>query len=109
MATKLDNKSSGRIGARALAPDLPVTVEAGGIATSALPGAARVAFVTLGCPKNQVDSEVMLGHLHRAGFTTTPNLEDAEVAVVNTCAFLEAAVAEGIDTILAVAELKRPT
>jgi len=107
LATKLDNKSSGRIGARALAPDLPVTVEAGGIATSALPGAARVAFVTLGCPKNQVDSEVMLGHLHRAGFTTTPNLEDAEVAVVNTCAFLEAAVAEGIDTILAVAELKK--
>jgi ribosomal protein S12 methylthiotransferase len=70
------------------------------------PTAPRVAFVTLGCPKNQVDSEVMLGRLHRAGFATTATLEDADVAVVNTCAFLEAAVSEGIETILDVARLK---
>lgn len=69
-------------------------------------GPPRVAFVTLGCPKNQVDSEVMLGRLHRAGFVTTPHVEEADVAVVNTCAFLSAAVSEGIDTILGVAKLK---
>jgi len=65
-----------------------------------------VAFVTLGCPKNQVDSEVMLGRLHQAGFATTPLLETADVAVINTCAFLQAAVEEGIDTIIDVARLK---
>ena len=68
--------------------------------------APRVAFVTLGCPKNQVDSEVMLGRLHAAGFATTPELESADVAVVNTCAFLQAAVEEGIETIVDVARLK---
>ena len=66
-----------------------------------------MAFVTLGCPKNQVDSEIMLGRLHGAGFQTTANLLEADVAVVNTCAFLSAAVSEGIDTILSVAELKK--
>jgi ribosomal protein S12 methylthiotransferase len=74
------------------------------INTSATP--PRVAFVTLGCPKNQVDSEVMLGRLHQAGFATTPELETADVAVINTCAFLQAAVEEGIDTIVDVARLK---
>ncbi|NNF08332.1 MAG: 30S ribosomal protein S12 methylthiotransferase RimO [Candidatus Eisenbacteria bacterium] len=66
----------------------------------------RIAFVTLGCPKNQVDSEVMLGHLDRAGYRTTGDLADADVAVVNTCAFLESAIKESIDTILEVAEHK---
>lgn len=102
MATKLDPKTSGRLPARQHGAAAAVALAGG-----AVPGATKVAFVTLGCPKNQVDSEVMLGHLHRAGFSTTPRLEDAEVAVVNTCAFLEAAVAEGIDTILGVAELKK--
>jgi ribosomal protein S12 methylthiotransferase len=96
--TKLDRKTSGRIGPRVL--------ETGAPPTSGAPP-ARVAFVTLGCPKNQVDSEIMLGRLHRAGFTTTANVADADVAVVNTCAFLEAAVSEGIDTILGVAGLKK--
>jgi len=66
----------------------------------------RVAFVTLGCPKNQVDSEVMLGRLHQAGFATTHDLSLADVAVVNTCAFLQAAVEEGLETIIDVARLK---
>ncbi len=67
----------------------------------------RIAFVTLGCPKNQVDSEVMLGRLDRAGFVTTGDLAEADAAVVNTCAFLESAVEESIDTILEVARHKK--
>jgi len=66
----------------------------------------RIAFVTLGCPKNQVDSEVMLGRLDRAGYTTTADLAEADAAVVNTCAFLQSAVEESIDTILEVARMK---
>jgi ribosomal protein S12 methylthiotransferase len=104
---KLKNSTSGRIGPRitksAASPD---ALAAAGDAPAG-PPPARVAFVTLGCPKNQVDSEVMLGRLNQAGFTTTSRLEDADVAVVNTCAFLEAAVSEGIDTILKVSGLKR--
>ncbi len=67
----------------------------------------RIAFITLGCPKNQVDSEVMLGRLDRAGFSTTADLAEADAAVVNTCAFLESAVQESIDTILDVASYKK--
>ncbi len=67
----------------------------------------RIAFITLGCPKNQVDSEVMLGRLDRAGFTTTGDLAEADAAVVNTCAFLETAVQESIDMILEVAAHKK--
>ncbi len=66
----------------------------------------QIAFVTLGCPKNQVDSEVMLGRLDRAGYTTTGDLTQADAAVVNTCAFLQSAVQESIDTILDVAQHK---
>lgn len=66
----------------------------------------KIAFVTLGCPKNQVDSEVMLGRLDRAGFTTTGDLAEADAAVVNTCAFLESAVEESIQTVLEVARYK---
>ena len=69
--------------------------------------ALRVGFVTLGCPKNQVDSERMLGLLARAGFLATGELGTAEVAVVNTCAFIEAARQESVQAILEVAELKR--
>lgn len=68
---------------------------------------SRIAFVTLGCPKNQVDSEVMLGHLDRAGYRTTGNVAEADVAVVNTCAFLQSAIEESIDAILEVAKHKQ--
>jgi ribosomal protein S12 methylthiotransferase len=66
----------------------------------------RIGFVSLGCPKNLVDSEVMLGTLERHGYTITPDKEDADVLVVNTCGFIDSAKQESIDTILEMAELK---
>ncbi len=69
--------------------------------------APRLAFVTLGCPKNQVDSEAMLGLLARDGFRPTGTVEDAEIVVVNTCAFLSSAVDESRKTIKAIARLKK--
>src|ERR1041385_7275474 len=66
----------------------------------------KVGFVSLGCPKNLVDSEVMLGTLARQGYAITPRKEDADVIVVNTCGFIDSAKQESIDTILEMAELK---
>jgi ribosomal protein S12 methylthiotransferase len=66
----------------------------------------KVGFVSLGCPKNLVDSEVMLGTLARQGYSITPNKEDADVIVVNTCGFIDSAKRESIDTILEMADLK---
>ncbi|MCA9755022.1 MAG: 30S ribosomal protein S12 methylthiotransferase RimO [Candidatus Eisenbacteria bacterium] len=66
-----------------------------------------ISVVTLGCPKNLVDSESILGRLHRAGYSVSPDVEDASLVVVNTCAFLTASQQESIDTILEVAELKK--
>lgn len=57
-------------------------------------------MVSLGCPKNRVDSEVMLGLLEQAGYQLTPEAQDAEVLIVNTCGFITAAKQESIDTIL---------
>jgi len=67
----------------------------------------KVGMVSLGCPKNLVDSEVMLGILSRHGYELTPRAEEAEVIVVNTCAFIEPARRESIDTILEMAEYKK--
>jgi ribosomal protein S12 methylthiotransferase len=64
-------------------------------------------MVSLGCPKNLVDSEVMLGILARQGYELTPRAEEAEVIIVNTCAFIEPAQRESIDTILEMAEYKK--
>src|SRR6266581_1430428 len=66
----------------------------------------KVGFVSLGCPKNLVDSEVMLGTLARQGYSITANKEDADIIVVNTCGFIDTAKKESIDTILEMAELK---
>jgi ribosomal protein S12 methylthiotransferase len=63
-------------------------------------------FVSLGCPKNRVDSEVMLGSLAEAGHVLVPAPEEAEVIVVNTCGFIDAAKEESIDTILEMAQHK---
>jgi ribosomal protein S12 methylthiotransferase len=63
----------------------------------------KVGFVSLGCPKNLLDSEVMLGHLTAAGYELVERAEDAEVLVVNTCGFIDAAKQESIDTILEMA------
>jgi len=65
-----------------------------------------VGFVSLGCPKNLVDSEVMLGTLSQHGYSITPHQEDADVIVVNTCGFIDSAKQESIDTILEMAALK---
>jgi ribosomal protein S12 methylthiotransferase len=67
---------------------------------------AKVGFVSLGCPKNLVDSEVMMGLLVRAGAELSPRAEDADVIVVNTCSFIETAQQESVNTILEMAGLK---
>ncbi len=67
----------------------------------------KVGFVSLGCPKNLVDSEVMMGILARGGYELTPRAEEADVLVVNTCSFIEPAQKESIDTILEMAEHKK--
>ncbi len=66
----------------------------------------RIGFVSLGCPKNLVDSEVMMGLLARAGAELSPRAEDADVIVVNTCSFIESAQQESVNTILEMAAHK---
>jgi ribosomal protein S12 methylthiotransferase len=66
----------------------------------------KVGFVSLGCPKNLVDSEVMMGMLAHAGAELVSSAEDAEVIVVNTCSFIESAQQESVNTILEMARLK---
>ena len=66
----------------------------------------RVGFVSLGCPKNLVDSEVMMGLLTRAGATLTPDAAQADILVVNTCSFIDKAKQESVDTILEMARHK---
>jgi ribosomal protein S12 methylthiotransferase len=66
----------------------------------------KVHLTTLGCPKNQVDSELMLGMLAEAGFLLAERAEDAECLIVNTCAFIDRAREESVNTILELAQLK---
>jgi len=68
--------------------------------------APRVGLVTLGCPKNLVDSEVTLGILAKNGFDLAPSVEECDIALINTCAFIDASKKESIDNILELAELK---
>jgi Uncharacterized protein family UPF0004 len=65
-----------------------------------------VGFVSLGCPKNLVDSEVMMGLLDRAGARLTARPEEADILVVNTCSFIDTAKQESVDTILEMAKHK---
>jgi ribosomal protein S12 methylthiotransferase len=67
----------------------------------------KVGFVSLGCPKNLVDSEVMMGVLARDGYELTARADDADVLVVNTCSFIEPAQKESVDAILEMAEHKK--
>src|SRR6476619_2820460 len=67
----------------------------------------KIGFVSLGCPKNLVDGEVMLGMAQQAGHEITPEATEADVLVVNTCAFIDRAKQESIDTILEMAQQKR--
>ncbi len=69
--------------------------------------AQRIYFVSLGCPKNQVDTELMLGQVEAAGHSLVKAPDEADVIVVNTCAFIDAAKEESVDTILEMAELKK--
>jgi ribosomal protein S12 methylthiotransferase len=68
---------------------------------------AKIGFISLGCPKNLVDSEVMLGLLQKEGHTITADTSEAEIVVVNTCSFIGDSKKESIDTILEAAELKK--
>jgi ribosomal protein S12 methylthiotransferase len=67
----------------------------------------KVGFVSLGCPKNLVDSEVMMGILARDGYELTPRADEADILVVNTCSFIESAQKESVDAILEMAEHKK--
>jgi len=67
----------------------------------------KIGFVSLGCPKNLVDSEVMMGQLVAKGHELTPHPDQAEVLVVNTCSFIDPAKQESVDTILEMAEYKK--
>jgi ribosomal protein S12 methylthiotransferase len=67
----------------------------------------KVGFVSLGCPKNLVDSEVMIGVLGRAGYQITPQAAEADVIIVNTCSFIEPAQQESVQAILEMAEYKK--
>ncbi len=67
----------------------------------------KVGFVSLGCPKNLVDSEVMMGALAQAGYEITRRADEADVLVVNTCSFIEPAQRESVNSILEMAEYKK--
>ena len=89
-------------------PDLPVTLEHPIASEKDAPETRpqKVGFVSLGCPKNLVDSEVMMGMLAQAGAEITPRAEDADVIVVNTCSFIESAQQESVNAILEMARHK---
>ncbi len=68
---------------------------------------SKIAMIGLGCPKNQVDAEVMLSLLIEAGFEITGDTEEADLVIVNTCGFINDAKKEAIDTILSACEMKK--
>lgn len=67
----------------------------------------KVGMISLGCPKNQVDGEMMLDKLNKNGFRIVQNIEDSDVMIINTCGFIESAKVEAIETILETAEYKK--
>jgi ribosomal protein S12 methylthiotransferase len=89
---------------------VPATItipEVAAVPTTANPVTpVKVGFVSLGCPKNLVDSEVMMGLLQRAGATLTTDAANADVLVVNTCSFIDSAQQESVNTILEMAKHK---
>ncbi len=66
----------------------------------------KVGMISLGCPKNQVDGELMLKKLNKSGFEISPTIEGSDVMIINTCGFIDDAKKEAIETILEVAEYK---
>lgn len=92
-------------------PVIETTFEAGEAVKSAASSASerpptKVGFVSLGCPKNLVDSEVMMGLLASSGAELTQSAEDADVIVVNTCSFIDSAKQDSVNTILEMAQHK---
>lgn len=67
----------------------------------------KVHFISLGCPKNLVDTEIMVGTLMKQGYEVTPNESEADTVIVNTCGFIEDSKTESIQTILKMSELKK--
>ena len=67
----------------------------------------KIGFVSLGCSKNLVDTEMMIGLVKKCGLTVVNNPQEAEIILVNTCGFIESAKQEAIDTILEMAEYKK--
>ena len=67
----------------------------------------KIGFVSLGCPKNRCDTEIMLHHLLAAGYEVTPEETEADIIVINTCAFIESAKKEAIDNIIDIGWLKK--
>ena len=67
----------------------------------------KIGFISLGCPKNQLDTEVMLHEVLSAGHEITPDETQADIVIINTCAFIESAKKEAIDNILDIAWLKK--
>src|SRR5271163_2214992 len=82
------------------------TIDSASTKPAPVAGPQKIGFVSLGCPKNLVDSEVMMGLLARAGAELSPRAEDADVIVVNTCSFIESAQQESVNTILEMAAHK---
>src|SRR5215208_2772828 len=66
----------------------------------------KIGFISLGCPKNLVDSEVMMGQLKESGYEITTDASEADTLVVNTCGFIESAKQESVEAILEAARLK---
>jgi ribosomal protein S12 methylthiotransferase len=97
LASAVDAAAS--VASSLLEPEVPVTL--------GLQPRPRIGFISLGCPKNLVDSEVMMGMLDHAGAQLTNDPETADVLVVNTCSFIESAKQESVDTILEMAEFKK--
>ena len=92
-------------------PDTPLRANAAalgdsGFAPSTTAPPKKIGFVSLGCPKNLVDSEVMMGLLSQGGAEITARAEDADIIVVNTCSFIDSAKQESVDTILEMAQHK---
>ena len=79
--------------------DSPKTKEAEIAPRTFRHGGNKLFFISLGCPRNRVDTEVMLGILLKAGYEPSGELEDADYIIINTCGFLEAAREESLQTI----------
>ncbi len=74
------------------------------LAWTSFPGMIKVSLISLGCAKNLVDSEIMVGHLHQAGMKVIPEAEKADVVIVNTCSFIDSSKEESIGHILEIHE-----